>query len=79
MPESWIPWTPSARSRGLLAATASALGYQLVPAARYGSGRTGSAASVQAPARTINVTLNGARQSTAEQAADIARHMAWIG
>ncbi|MGJ5898544.1 phage tail tape measure protein [Streptomyces niveiscabiei] len=79
VPESWIPWTPSARSRGLLAATASALGYQLVPAARYGSGRTGSTAPAQEVTRTVNVTLNGARQSTAEQAADIARHMAWVG
>ncbi|MET8982143.1 phage tail tape measure protein [Streptomyces sp. NPDC004539] len=79
VPESWIPHDGSARSRGLLASTAAALGYQLVPAARYGSGRPSTAAPAQEATRTVNVTLNGARQSTAEQAADIARHMAWIG
>jgi hypothetical protein len=40
VPESWIPWNSSGRSRTLLAKTASAMGYQLVSAGRYGGGHT---------------------------------------
>ena len=79
VPESWIPHDGTARSRRLLSATAAAMGYQLTPASRYAS--SGPAAS--APAREIHnhyeVTLNGARQSTAEQAMDVARHMSLLG
>lgn len=76
--ESWIPWNGSARSRALLGKTAAAMGYQLTPAGRYGGG-----ASVAAVAREvtkqITVNLYGAKQSTAEQAMDVARHMSFVG
>jgi hypothetical protein len=77
--ESWIPWNGSARSRALLAKTAAGMGYQLVPAGRYGGGATSSAAIAREVTKQITVNLYGARQTTAEQAADIARHMAFVG
>jgi hypothetical protein len=77
--ESWIPWNGSARSRALLAKTAAGMGYQLVPAGRYGGGATSSSAIAREVTRQITVNLYGAKQSTAEQAADIARHMTFVG
>ncbi|MFB7360531.1 hypothetical protein ACFCZ0_41325, partial [Streptomyces gardneri] len=76
--ESWIPWNSSARSRALLAKTASAMGYQLVPAGRYGPGPSTAAAAREAT-KQITVNLYGAKQSTAEQAHDVARHMSFVG
>jgi TP901 family phage tail tape measure protein len=78
VPEAWIPLTPTSRSRALLAASAAALGYHLVPASRYAA-----APSMSSMAREftkhIEINLYGAKQTTAEQAADIARHMAFVG
>jgi hypothetical protein len=44
VPESWIPWNSSARSRALLAKTAAGMGYRLTPAGRYAGGRASAAA-----------------------------------
>ena len=79
VPESWIPWNSSARSRALLAKTASAMGYQLVPARRYGTGGTPAAALAREVTKHIEINLYGAKQTAAEQAADIARHMSFVG
>lgn len=76
--ESWIPWNSSARSRALLSKTASAMGYQLVPAGRYGSAPSTAAVAREA-ARQITVNLYGARQTAAEQAHDIARVINFTG
>lgn len=73
VPEAWIPWNRSARSRALLAKTAAAMGYQLTPAGRYGAGGASSAAIAREVSRQITVNLYGAKQSAAEQAHDIAR------
>lgn len=78
VPESWIPWNGSARSRALLAKTASAMGYQLVPAGRY-SGPASAAAVAREVSRQITVNLYGAKQSAAEQAHDIARIINFSG
>ncbi|MEU1496985.1 phage tail tape measure protein [Streptomyces sp. NPDC005732] len=77
--ESWIPWNGSARSRALLAKTAAGMGYQLVPAGRYGGGQASAAAMRREVTRQITVNLYGAKQTGAEQAADVARHMAFVG
>jgi TP901 family phage tail tape measure protein len=78
VPEAWIPLTPTSRSRALLAASAAALGYHLVPASRYAA-----APSMSSMAREftkhIEINLYGAKQSSAEQAADIARHLTFVG
>jgi hypothetical protein len=79
VPESWIPWTSTARSRALLAKTASAMGYHLVPAGRYRSSGGSAAALAREVTKQITVNLYGARQTTAEQAHDIARHMQFVG
>ncbi|MFJ8110422.1 phage tail tape measure protein [Streptomyces sp. NPDC096132] len=79
VPEAWIPLNRSTRSRALLAKSAAAMGYQLVPAGRYGGGRASTAAVAREVTRQITVNLYGAKQSTAEQAADVARHMQFIG
>jgi len=76
--ESWIPWNGSARSRALLAKTASAMGYQLVPAGRYGGGSPSTAAVAREVSKQITVNLYGAKQSTAEQAHDIARITSFV-
>ncbi|MFL4947476.1 phage tail tape measure protein [Streptomyces sp. MMS24-I31] len=77
-PEAFIPLANTARSRALLAASAAALGYHLVPASRYAA-----AASMSAVAREvvkhITVNLNGAKQTAAEQAHDIARVISFVG
>ncbi|MGM9380347.1 phage tail tape measure protein [Streptomyces antibioticus] len=79
VPEAWIPWNRSARSRALLAKSAAALGYQLVPAGRYGGGGASTAAVAREVTKHIEVNLYGAKQSTEEQAHDIARRMAFVG
>ncbi|MEU7384009.1 phage tail tape measure protein [Streptomyces sp. NPDC042207] len=78
VPESWIPWNSSARSRGLLAKTAAAMGYQLTPAGRYGSAPS-TAAVAREVTKHIEVHLHGAQQSSAEQAHDIARRISFVG
>jgi TP901 family phage tail tape measure protein len=77
--ESWIPWNGSARSRALLAKTASAMGYQLTPAGRYAGSSASAAAVAREVTRQITVNLYGAKQTTAEQAMDVARHMTFVG
>lgn len=77
--ESWIPWNGSARSKALLARTAAGMGYQLVPAGRYGGGAVSAAAVAREMTRITNINLYGAKQTTAEQARDIVRHMAFVG
>jgi TP901 family phage tail tape measure protein len=77
--ESWIPWNGSARSRALLAKTAASMGYQLTPAGRYGGGTTSAAAVAREVSKQITVNLYGAKQTTAEQAMDVARHMTFVG
>jgi hypothetical protein len=79
VPESWIPWTHTARSRALLAKTAAAMGYQLTPAGRYGSRGVSTAAVAREVTRQITVNLYGAKQSAAEQAHDIARVINFVG
>ncbi|MDX3087195.1 phage tail tape measure protein [Streptomyces sp. ME02-6978a] len=79
VPESWIPHDGTARSRRLLSATAAAMGYQLTPASRYASAGRSASAPAQEVHKHYEVTLNGARQSTAEQAMDVARHMSLLG
>ncbi|WP_042389704.1 phage tail tape measure protein [Streptacidiphilus melanogenes] len=72
--ESWIPLNGSARSQALLGASAAAMGYRLVPAGRFAA-HGDSGATVHHHNNQKNITLNGAKQSTAEQAADLMRHM----
>jgi hypothetical protein len=79
VPEAWIPWNRSARSRSLLAKSAAAMGYQLVPAGRYGGGVVSASAVAREVNRQITVNLYGAKQTAAEQAMDIARHMTFVG
>ncbi|MEV5592242.1 phage tail tape measure protein [Streptomyces sp. NPDC052496] len=77
--ESWIPVDGSARSQGLLSRTAGLMGYQLVPAGRYGAARSEPSTVVREIARHTTVNLHGAKQSSAAQAADIARHLTFVG
>lgn len=77
--ESWIPWNTSARSRALLAKTAAAMGYQMVPAGRYGGSGVSTAAVAREVSKQITVNLYGARQTAAEQAHDIARVISFTG
>ncbi|MFF4489412.1 phage tail tape measure protein [Streptomyces sp. NPDC001544] len=79
VPESWIPWTSSARSRALLAKTAAGMGYQLTPAGRYASSTVTATAMAREMTRQIIVNLYGAKQSAAEQAHDIARVISFVG
>ena len=78
VPESWIPWNGTARSRALLGKTAAALGYQLVPAGRYQSAPS-TAAVAREVTKHIEVHLHGAKQTAAEQAHDIARVINFVG
>ncbi|WP_318201032.1 phage tail tape measure protein [Streptomyces sp. SCL15-4] len=79
VPESWIPWNNSERSRALLAKSAAAMGYQLVPAGRYGGGAMAATAIAREVQRQITINLYGARQTAAEQAHDIARVINFVG
>lgn len=84
-PEAYIPLSASkrARSTALLSEVADQFGYQLAPAARDLTpvrSIAGSPVPASAPLggdRVTNITLNGAKQDSAEQAADIARHLAF--
>lgn len=78
VPESWIPWNGSTRSRGLLAKTAASMGYQLVSAGRYQSGPS-MAQVAREVSKQITVNLYGAKQSTAEQAHEVARYISFVG
>ncbi|MFF5186469.1 phage tail tape measure protein [Streptomyces sp. NPDC000345] len=78
VPEAWIPWNRSARSKALLAKSAAAMGYQLVPAGRYGGSGASTAAVAREVSKHITVNLYGARQSAAEQAHDIARITSFV-
>ncbi|MEV4437480.1 phage tail tape measure protein [Streptomyces sp. NPDC049577] len=75
-PESYIPLDGSVRSRALLTQTARLMGYQLTPVRTASAAAGGGRTEIH---KHIHVTLNGARQSGAEQAADIARHLAFVG
>ncbi|MET9479884.1 phage tail tape measure protein [Streptomyces sp. NPDC006638] len=77
--ESWIPINNSARSRGLLARTAGLMGYRMTPAARYGSAPFAGRQDIRQGDRHQTVNLYGAKQSSAEQAMDVARHMHLLG
>ncbi|WP_411078511.1 hypothetical protein, partial [Streptomyces sp. cmx-10-25] len=79
VPESWIPHDGSARSRALLARTAARMGYQLTPAARYRSTAPSGGGGATTVTKHYEVYLHGAKQSSAEQAMDVARHMSLIG
>ncbi|MGW6603331.1 phage tail tape measure protein [Streptomyces sp. NPDC055036] len=79
VPEAWIPFDGSSRSRGLLARSAAAMGYRLTPASRYGAAPAGGRPVVREGDRIANVHLYGAKQTSAEQAMDVARHMQLIG
>ncbi|MEV8046378.1 phage tail tape measure protein [Streptomyces griseoluteus] len=78
VPESWIPWNGSARSRGLLAKTAASMGYQLVPAGRYQVGPS-AAAVAREVTKHYEVHLHGAKQTSAEQAHEVARYISFVG
>ncbi|MFE9949285.1 phage tail tape measure protein [Streptomyces sp. NPDC005531] len=77
VPESWIPHDGSARSRSLLQATARLMGYDARPANRFGSS-SGGGGGAHFDQRVTNLTLNGAKQSSAEQARDLARQLTFI-
>ncbi|WP_329177799.1 phage tail tape measure protein [Streptomyces sp. NBC_01477] len=74
-PESWIPWDSTARSRALLARTATAFGYHLTPM----RGTAAGAPPVQHSETHHTWHLHGAHQSLAEQKADLVRHMTFVG
>ncbi|MGW1102706.1 phage tail tape measure protein [Streptomyces sp. NPDC002540] len=78
VPESYIPIDGSVRSRALLATTARMLGYDARPAGRFGSSGGGGPVA-HYDQRITNVTLNGAKQTSATQAQDIARRLNFIG
>ncbi|MFJ4738701.1 phage tail tape measure protein [Streptomyces sp. NPDC088775] len=75
--EAWIPLGAGnrARSTALLSSVAGTFGYHLSPM----RGGRGGGTVVQHITNQRTVTLNGAKQSSAEQAADVVRHMAFIG
>ncbi|MCW2902566.1 MAG: phage tail tape measure protein, partial [Streptosporangiaceae bacterium] len=77
-PEAYIPLNNSARSRGILSATAAAFGSHVVPASRFTSGGYDNRPVVREGDRITNITLNGAKQSSAEQAADLVRHLSFV-
>ncbi|MFE5514453.1 phage tail tape measure protein [Streptomyces sp. NPDC056529] len=79
VPESWIPHDGSARSRALLAQTAARLGYRLTPAARYRAAAQAGSGAGTTITKHYEVHLHGAKQSSAEQAMDVARQMSLIG
>ena len=79
VPEWWIPQDGSARSRSLLSGAAGAMGYRLTPASRYGTAPASGRTVVQEGDRPTTVNLYGAKQSSAEQAMDIARHLTFVG
>lgn len=78
IPEAYIPINGSARSRALLATTARLMGYDARPAGRWGTSG-GMRSGPYYDQRSTMVTLHGAAQTSGEQAADIARHMQFVG
>ncbi|TXS35713.1 phage tail tape measure protein [Streptomyces sp. OR43] len=77
VPESWIPHDGSARSRSLLQATARLMGYDARPAGRFGTSG-GRGAGAHYDQRVTNLTLNGAKQTSAEQMRDVARQLTFV-
>lgn len=77
--EAWIPINASRRSRALLMSTARLMGYDARPASQWAAGGSSAAPVVQSITKHYEVHLHGAKQSSAAQAADIARHLAFIG
>ncbi|MEU7044930.1 phage tail tape measure protein [Streptomyces varsoviensis] len=75
-PESYIPLNGSPRSLGLLAQTAALMGRELAPIQGTATGAGSERTEVH---KHITVHLHGAGQTTGEQAADVARQMAFIG
>jgi TP901 family phage tail tape measure protein len=75
--ESWIPWNGTARSQALLARTAAAMGYHLVPGGRFGVSAPSRAGDTHID-RSQTVVLQGADRSLGEQRADLLRHMAVV-
>ena len=74
VPEAYIPIDRSVRSLGLLARTAAAMGFHLVPGDRWaGPGASGSGTTTIDRSQTV--ILQGAQQSLGEQRADLLRHM----
>ncbi|MFF1483148.1 phage tail tape measure protein [Streptomyces sp. NPDC058319] len=73
--EAWIPLGAGnrARSTALLSSVAGTFGYHLTPVRGGGAGTV-----VQHVTNNRSVTLHGAKQSSAEQAADVVRQMAFI-
>ncbi|RRQ81568.1 phage tail tape measure protein [Streptomyces griseofuscus] len=78
VPEAFIPLTRTARSQALLATAAAAMGHRLIPARSYASAAHTAACQGHGD-RINNITLNGAKQTAAEQAADIARVINFVG
>lgn len=78
VPEAYIPINASIRSLGLLARTAAAMGYQIVPAGRWARGAGGGGGTTHVD-RSQTVHLHGTHQSLGEQRADLLRHMAVLG
>lgn len=82
-PEAYIPLASSKRGRStaLLAEVAAEFGYQLTPLAkdlmpvRSLAGPPAATPAAAGEGRDITVNLYGAKQESAEQAADIARHL----
>ncbi|MFG3488560.1 phage tail tape measure protein [Streptomyces sp. NPDC047972] len=79
VPESWIPHDGSARSRMLLARTAAGMGYQMTPATRFRGTAQVPGSVGTTVTKHYEVHLHGAKQSSAEQAMDVARQMSLIG
>jgi TP901 family phage tail tape measure protein len=75
VPEAYIPLNGTRRSLGLLSSVAGQFGYHLTPVRSGGPG--GGGQTVINKYYTVN--LQGAKQSSAEQAMDVARHMAFVG
>lgn len=75
--EAWIPLGAGnrARSTSLLSSVAGGFGFHLTPMRGGGTGQP----VVQNITNQRSVTLNGARQSSAEQLHDVVRHMTFIG
>lgn len=77
--ESYIPINGSARSQALLETTGRLMGYRMTPASRYGNAPAGGRQIVRQGDRHATVHLYGAKQTSGEQALDVARHMQLIG
>lgn len=84
--EAYIPMDPAKRARStqLLGTVASEFGFQLVPQrdlipARQLIAPAPAAAPSYDQSRTQTVILNGAKQSSAEQRADLMRHLTSVG